>query len=749
MNSTSSATLSLAGSALFAFILIRGIGGRARQEDDRLRMLVYAAASALICLFESGVLFGWVSGFDTDFLNRIAIYFLIFSSLIFIDLTRCFLRLDELSAAGWGAGVALFAAIVALDMLPGLISLPEGFPPLTVLTVLSAALIWVVISARSGQLVLVQYRETRQPLHRNRITYWAVTLLLTVMGGIIVLGANLGVGNLLMAVGALVGGYAVYTHRPVDIRVGSFRVLGYVITTLLVLFVYTIVFSVAQFVFQNLLGFPVWVAGFSMALVLALIFRPMIGQIEKGIEHWLGRRLVDNSMTVREYSGTISNIIDIDQLGTVAMGLISEALENQKGVLFLVDQKEITGGKVGYVLNSVRGGMGLTEPEPGRVPLDSPIARYMTKQHKPLIQYDLDFLEDFKQATPEERSWFSRLAMDVHVPIYGHGLWIGMISIGPKTTGIPYSSEDLTLLSTLADQTSIALENARLVEGLVEVNKRVESAYSNLSRTKQELERLDRAKTDFISIASHELRTPLTVIHGYTQMLSDAPSVRENEYYRALTEGIQNGTARLAQIVDSMLDVAKIDNRELDLAPVPLPISTILMNLKQTFDRNTLERNLSLEIAPLDQLPPIEVDREAVQKVFHHLLMNAIKYTPDGGRIEITGKFIAANGAPNSRDCVQLTVRDTGIGIDPEHQKLIFRKFYQTGELALHSSGQSKFKGAGPGLGLAIALGVVDAHGGQIWVESPGHDEKSLPGSAFHVMLPVRQKSDQNGAAAG
>jgi signal transduction histidine kinase len=140
----------------------------------------------------------------------------------------------------------------------------------------------------------------------------------------------------------------------------------------------------------------------------------------------------------------------------------------------------------------------------------------------------------------------------------------------------------------------------------------------------------------------------------------------------------------------------------------------------------------------MSHLPKIEADREALRKVFYHLIGNAIKYTPDGGTITILGKAL-----PDQVDLceggIEIVVSDTGIGIDPRFHDLIFRKFYQTGQIALHSTGKTKFKGGGPGLGLAIVQGIVEAHGGHVWVESPSWDEQVCPGSQFHVVLPLRQ----------
>jgi signal transduction histidine kinase len=134
----------------------------------------------------------------------------------------------------------------------------------------------------------------------------------------------------------------------------------------------------------------------------------------------------------------------------------------------------------------------------------------------------------------------------------------------------------------------------------------------------------------------------------------------------------------------------------------------------------------------------IEADTAGVRKVFYHLIVNAIKYTPDSGSVRVWGRPLELEGVRPGRGWVEIVISDTGIGIDPSAQELIFAKFYQTGEVASHSSGISKFKGGGPGLGLAITRGIIEAHGGRVWAESPGHDEVHCPGSHFHVVLPLQ-----------
>ena len=116
------------------------------------------------------------------------------------------------------------------------------------------------------------------------------------------------------------------------------------------------------------------------------------------------------------------------------------------------------------------------------------------------------------------------------------------------------------------------------------------------------------------------------------------------------------------------------------------------------------------------------------------LVRMPIRWGRRTGEIYISARAVEADGA--GKFC-EISIRDTGIGIDPANHKIVFEKLYQLGKVELHSSGRTKFKGGGPGLGLAIAAGIVKAHRGKIWVESPGYDEEKMPGSTFFIQIPL------------
>jgi signal transduction histidine kinase len=259
-----------------------------------------------------------------------------------------------------------------------------------------------------------------------------------------------------------------------------------------------------------------------------------------------------------------------------------------------------------------------------------------------------------------------------------------------------------------------------------------------LEKTNRVLEQMDRAKMRFIHVAAHELRTPLTLVQGYAQMIQIKS--QGNEDFTKYSSEIREGSRRMVEIIDNMLDVSRIDTNQLEMMLSDMEIQPVIEKVGIVFQQALRERKISLTTTGLADLPILCGDKDLLYKVFYHVIGNAIKYTPDGGSVTISGRLIEGY----TQGEIEITVQDTGIGIDPENQELVFEKFYQTGEVLLHSSGKTKFKGGGPGLGLAIARGIVNAHRGRIWLESPGHDETTFPGTTVFVRLPVNGPNHEN-----
>lgn len=264
-----------------------------------------------------------------------------------------------------------------------------------------------------------------------------------------------------------------------------------------------------------------------------------------------------------------------------------------------------------------------------------------------------------------------------------------------------------------------------------EMEARVAHISAELGKTQERLQKLDENKSKFISVAAHELKTPLTLIEGYTSMMTDLVQDDEQAQMKNYLSGVNTGITRLRQIIDDMIDVSLIDNHLLTLNNQPVFINSLLNLLQHEFRKAIEERKQTLNVKEFEGSNlMIYGDSGRLHQALYNILANAVKFTPDNGVITIDGRLLPG--------FVEITFTDTGIGISPENQGLIFDKFGQLGRTDLHSSGKTKFKGGGPGLGLSISKGIIEAHGGAIWVESEGYDEVKLPGSTFHVLLPTR-----------
>lgn len=435
--------------------------------------------------------------------------------------------------------------------------------------------------------------------------------------------------------------------------------------------------------------------------------------------------------TLYEIGLALSGTLDREEVLGNILEQLASVVPYERAALLLHDNNELE-------IVAARGFPADTQPLQIRVSLDTTDEEdiYLTihRTQKPLVIPDVSKQPNWTHVSglPKAMSWLG-------VPLIHERVVIGMLSL-VREQEEAYSQEDTAPATTFAVQAAVALHNAELYNRIDQFNRQL--AYEVEKRTEAviQLARLDQAKTDFINVAAHELRTPLTTIKGYSQMLLQEQEVAENKYHSELVTGIFQGALRLHEVVNNMLNVAKIDNQALELHFQPLSLGHLLERVHLSLADVLAQRNLLLVMEPMTAVPDIEGDVEGLRSVFSHLLLNAIKYTPDGGRITITHALIPGDdGATAVPGYVEIVISDTGIGIPPDARELIFSKFYQTGQIALHSSGKTKFKGGGTGLGLAIVRGIVEAHQGKVWAESAGYDEIVLPGSHFHVVLPVVQ----------
>jgi len=347
----------------------------------------------------------------------------------------------------------------------------------------------------------------------------------------------------------------------------------------------------------------------------------------------------------------------------------------------------------------------------------------------------------YKRLTAERERYLNKLESGElfgEIAVLQEGIRQATVRVEEPTTVLEIDED--TFLDILERSPSLSVRilvglSSRLSQADQQAIADLRRANQELTRTLRRLERLDQTKSDFIRVSAHELRTPVAALKGYAQMISNHPLVEENADIQALVDGITSSTRRLQRIFDSILDLSWVMTESLKITYHPVSMPMIFRSIRRDFRKALADRDLILDTDGIGSLPMCMGEPSLLYKAFYHLVNNAIKFTPDGGSITVTGDVVETDMGR----CFEIVVADAGVGIKAEDLDLIFEKFYRTGEVSLHSSGTTKFKGGGPGLGLAIARGIVVAHGGRIWAESPGYDEETCPGSRFIVQLPLAE----------
>ena len=610
------------------------------------------------------------------------------------------------------------------DWLVNLFSAPSTLPILVVVGLMIAGL------ALLGTVFYAFYKALL-PEVANRALYWAANVVFMLVAAVLLISKS----ELLILIGqpiALIGlAGAVYpqvSYRVIDIR-GQF---GLTLRLFIQLILATIVIFFALEA-TKVLGTQRLLAFAGLALLTAILYTPLRLLTEAILNRILRGTLLSPTEITRRYSQQISGSFELPTLIDNATQAINSLMRVRRSALILVNDSSPERADLKMAGDARAGAISKT----------GLLYRQLASEGKGISQFDLEFNPTYKAVPSVESSYFRDTQMSAYAPIVFENALIGILACGAKISDAPFTTRDFELLTTLAHQTGAALRNARLVADLRTLNASMSTLNGSLEGAKDQMERLDSVKTDFITIASHELRTPLAQVRGYTDII-DALNEQDGldqDQMTGMVANLRKATERMEELIAAMLDVSQLDVNAMDLRFAQTSLESVMRMAIEPLTDAVKQRKLTLSARGLRGLPVIQADMQRLVQAFRNVVVNAIKFTPDGGRIDIKATLQPAE-QPGQQDHLLITVSDSGVGIDKENLELIFRKFYRAYDPSLHSTGTYKFMGAGPGLGLTIAQGVIEGHGGKIWAESPGHNMETNPGTIFYILLPITPPED-------
>jgi GAF domain-containing protein len=457
-------------------ILRRGLHGRVAG----LFVAYLAVAAAWFLAFvQSGLRVFW----PTIPWERVAGYVLIGLGVVFWGFARAFLQKRPLPLWGWLVVGALTGVLAVLDA--GLVVVPPisvAVGTVVFTEEMVVPLLRVAVPALCGVIsvvtMLVEYVRRPSPLHRNRITYWLLGAVILAGGLVLTFVARRATLEIAAAgvhlLGAVLLTYVVVQPDLPNIGIGVRRVLGYLLTALLTVVVTVgLSMGIVYFLHQSPLFRVRFTESVFFSMIIAgavvfLLYQPVSGLTRRVANRLLFGRSHEAQAVVREYSQAVTRILSLEPLVATAMEIIDRALRIRRGTLLVVGEKREASASsaepAGWWLRVIEG-LDVSADQPQLVlKAGTPLAECLVERGEPLHQYTLDVDPRFEVLSDAEREAWSQLNMEVFFPIRRSGDLIGLLAVGLRRSGRPYTSSDLDLLATLADQTAVALENASLFD---------------------------------------------------------------------------------------------------------------------------------------------------------------------------------------------------------------------------------------------------------------------------------------------
>lgn len=274
------------------------------------------------------------------------------------------------------------------------------------------------------------------------------------------------------------------------------------------------------------------------------------------------------------------------------------------------------------------------------------------------------------------------------LPLLEHEQLLGVL-IASSTDQSAFASEHLRVLTLLADQTALAIHNARQAQLVRDAN---------------------RMKANFLSLVTHELRSPLNTINGYLDLILEGIAGEINEQQQEFIRRARAGSEHLYALLEDLLLAARADAGQLRLNRAPVALEELVAGALEELEVTAQDGHVALETDLPTDLPELLADSVRLQQVLRNLLINALRFTPNGGRVTVSARLLPVQQV-GAKEQIEICVRDTGIGIAPEYHKRVFERFFQ---VPRSEGGRT----SGQGLGLTIVKMIVELHGGQVRIES-------------------------------
>jgi signal transduction histidine kinase len=502
--------------------------------------------------------------------------------------------------------------------------------------------------------------------------------------------SNLGPPSTLIMVSFIT--YAIVKHRLMDINIVLKKGTTYVLLTFLLFVPSAILIFVTQNVFFERINYLFSAIIILVLLVVAFLFNKIKPGTEKAVEQFLFKDRYDYRETLGKFSKAMVSILDLQSLSKRIIETITQTMGVEKASLFLLNEE-----KGGFEIFESKN-INMTSST-SLLTKGDPLPHYLQKIGEIIIREELAkgiYIPELSRVINE----MSLLEAEASIPLISKGQLIGVINLGHKFSRDFYSQEDIELLNTLANQTAIAIENAKL--------------YEDLKKSKSYMRRADRLASlgTLTAGLAHEIRNPLVAIKTFTQLL---PERLDDEEFRSHFLNIASMEVdRIALLINELLDFARPSDPKLELEN----INNILDGMTLLISTESKKKHIHINKNYTADLPLVNIDRDQIKQVFLNILLNAVYATPENGEINVkTRSFVKPGGEPY----IQIEFTDSGHGIPKEHLEDIFNPFFTT-------------KTTGSGLGLSISSQIVQDHKGYIDVES-----QVDKGTSFFVNLPLNQ----------